>query len=244
MAEKINVRGLLFDNVTKAEAVELIASRLEAGVTTVVITPNAEIVQSCVENEEMFRIVSSADVLLADGIGIIKAARILGTPIKEKVAGVEMGEALFERLRKHRFFLFGGKEGTAESAASKMAEKYGTDFAGCRHGYFAKTGKENDETVEAINKSGADVLYVCLGSPVQEKWIWDNAERLENVKLILALGGSLDIYAGNAKRAPKFFIKTGTEWLWRLICQPSRFVRMTALPKFYFGTWIYKLKKK
>lgn len=243
--EKIDVRGVLFDNVTKKEALTLITERLENGLFTAVFTPNSEIVQACIEDKELARTVSFADVTLPDGIGVVKAASILGTPLKEKVAGVEIGEALFSSLdcERHSFFFFGGAPGVADEAAKKMAVKYRCHIAGCRHGYVEKSGEENDETIEVINSSGADVLYVCLGFPAQEKWAAENAHRLENVKLILTLGGSLDIYAERTKRAPAIFIKAGLEWLWRLICQPSRIVRMMKLPKFYIGTLICKKKK-
>lgn len=247
---KINVRGVDFDNVTKSEAVALLVSRLEEGKRTVVFTPNSEIVQACIEDESFLDVIRYADVTLPDGIGVIKAASILGTPLKEKVAGVEIGEALFSALAdtSHSFFFFGGQKengdtpAVCEIAALKMTEKYGCKTAGTRHGYFAKDGAENDMTIEKINRSGADVLYVCLGSPAQEKWIKDNADRLDGVKLILGLGGSLDIYAGISKRAPSIFIKTGLEWLWRLLCEPSRLFRMMKLPKFYIGTHVYKMK--
>ena len=88
------------------------------------------------------------------------------------------------------------------------------------------------------------MLFVCLGAPVQEKWIAANRDKLDNVKLMLALGGSLDGYSGNVKRAPKVFRKLGLEWFYRLLCDPKRIGRMMALPKFYFGTWLFKLRGK
>ena len=120
----------------------------------------------------------------------------------------------------------------------------GIVFAGTRHGYFKKDGEENDETIRLINGSGAKILFVCLGCPAQEKWIDANRDRLPNVRLFMGLGGSLDGYTGNVKRAPKVFIDLGLEWFYRLLCQPQRIGRMMSLPKFYFGTWMYKLKKK
>lgn len=249
--EKINVRGVDFDNVTKEGATALLKSRLEAGCRTVVVTPNAEILQSCIDSPDMMKLINRADVVLPDGIGVVKAAKILGSPLCGRVPGVEVGEELFPLLREgHSFFFFGGKPGedgaqsVCAAAAGRMSEKYGCTVAGCRHGYYAKDGDENDVTIDEINRSGADVLYVCLGSPVQERWIFDNIDRLPGVKLVLALGGSLDIYAGSVKRAPSLFIKTGTEWLWRLLRQPSRIARAAALPKFYIGTYIYKHKMK
>ena len=97
--------------------------------------------------------------------------------------------------------------------------------------------------IDAINKTGANAVFVCLGCPAQEKWIYENREKL-NAKALLALGGSLDAYSGNVRRAPRIFIKLGLEWFYRLLCQPQRIGRMMKLPKFYFGTWLYKFKKK
>ena len=242
MMEKIDIRGIPFDNVTMDEAASLVEKRLGAGQKTAVFTPNAEIVQSCIESEEILRTVRFADVILPDGIGVVKAAKILGTPLKEKVPGVELGERLFSDLAKtgNTFFILGGKPGVAEDAAKNISEKYGTHFAGCRDGYFEKSGAESDSVVNEIVSSGADVLIVCLGFPAQEKWIKENFSKLENVKLALALGGSVDVWAGRVRRAPKLFIKLGLEWLWRLIRQPSRLGRMMKLPKFYLGMKKYK----
>ena len=85
---------------------------------------------------------------------------------------------------------------------------------------------------------------MCLGAPLQEKWIAANRNRLPGVKVLLGLGGSLDVYSGNLKRAPKIFIKLGLEWLYRLLCEPKRIGRMMSLPKFYFGTRRFKRAQK
>lgn len=238
--EKINIRGIPFDNVTKEEALALLGDRLRAGERTVVVTPNAEIVEACLHDDALMRTVTSADVILPDGVGVIKASRILEKPLKEKVPGVEVGEALFERMKDASFFILGGKEGVASDAAAKMSEKYGTRFAGTHHGYFMAQDGSSDKVIDEINASGASVLVVCLGFPAQEKWIAENIDRLPNVVLALALGGSVDVWAGHVKRAPKLFIALGLEWLWRLIRQPSRIGRMAALPKFYLGTKRFK----
>ena len=245
---KIDVRGLSFDNLTVAETLEVLSARLDAGEQTAVFTPNAEIVQACVDDPSLYPVIGSADVLIPDGIGVIKAARILGTPLKEKVAGVVVGEKLAEILSHKEgrsLFLLGGKPGVAQIAAEKLTEKYpGLTIAGIHDGYFKKEGEENEAVLTEIRASGADVLYVCLGAPAQEKWIYANRAALPEVKLLLGLGGSVDIYAGTAKRAPKIFIKFGLEWFYRLLREPKRIGRMMNLPKFYFGTWMYKLRGK
>ncbi len=245
---KIDVRGLLFDNLTVAETLETLLTRLEGGEQTAVFTPNAEIVQACIEDPSLFPVISSAQVLIPDGIGVIKAARILGTPLKEKVAGVVTGEKLAEALSSrptHSLFLLGGKPGVAAIAAEKLTEKYpGLVIAGVHDGYFQKEGAENEGVLREIAESGADVLYVCLGAPTQEKWIYANRSSLPGVKLMLGLGGSVDIYAGVSKRAPKIFVSLGLEWFYRLCKEPWRLKRMMSLPRFYFGTWLYKMRGK
>lgn len=243
---KINVRGVNFDNLTLDETVELILSRLKNGQQTAVYTPNSEIVQACIEDNALYDIINSAEVICPDGIGVVKAAKILKTPLKGKVAGIEVGEKLIASLTdgSKSIFLMGGKPGIAEKAAEELAKKYpGIKIAGTNDGYFKKEGEENNAVIAKINNSRADVLFVCLGAPAQEKWIYSNRDKL-NVTVMLGLGGSLDGYAGVVKRAPKVFINLGLEWFYRLLCEPWRLKRMMKLPKFYFGTVRYKFTGK
>lgn len=250
MSEKINIRGVMFDSISLDETVDILMNNLKSGVQTAVYTPNSEIVQQCIENNDLYKVINSAEIVVPDGIGVIKAGKILGTPFeKGKVAGIEVGEKLIESLShtEHTVYLLGGKPGVAETACEKLSEKYsGIKFAGFGDGYFDKSpdSEENLAVLNKINESGAEVLYVCFGAPAQEKWIYENRSRIPKVKLMLGLGGSLDGYAGIAKRAPKFFIKFGLEWFYRLLKEPKRIGRMMKLPKFYFGTWLYKLKNK
>lgn len=247
--EKINVRGINFDNVTLAEAAALLGEHIENGEGMMgVYTPNAEIVQLCIEKNEYYELINSAELIVPDGIGVIKAAKILGTPMKERVPGVELGEKMIEYCAKngHKVYFLGGKPGVASLAAENMAKKYpGLEIVGTGDGYFKKEGEESERVIDEILSSEAELLFVCLGVPVQEKWIFENRNRLsEKVKVCMALGGSLDVYSGNVKRAPVFFRKTGLEWLYRFIKQPSRVGRMMKLPKFLIGTYGEKMKRK
>lgn len=245
--EKTDVRGVKFLNTDKDGVLSFIWDRYERGEATAVFTPNPEIVQKCIEEPSLYETVNSAEAVIPDGIGIIKAAKILGTPLKARVPGVEVGERVIAESAAHgaRIFFMGSKPGVAEKAAEVMTKRYpGTVFAGTNDGYFAKSGEENDAVIAKINESAADILFVCLGAPTQEKWIHDNRGALPNVRVFLALGGSLDAYSGAVLRAPEFFIKHNLEWFYRLMKQPSRIGRMMSLPKFYFGTWAYKLRRK
>ena len=243
---KTDIRGLKIDNITMSEAVLMTENALEKGKKTVVFTPNAEIAQACSEDESIMKIISSADILLPDGAGILKAAKILGTPLREKVAGVDYGENVARMCAEkgYSLFILGGKPTVAEKAAEHLRGRYpGLKIAGCRDGYFDKSPEGSEAVVNEINAAKADVLYVCLGFPAQEKWAMENTARLSPL-VIACLGGSVDIYAGTAKRAPKLFISLHLEWLWRLIKQPSRIGRMMALPKYIIETKKYKRRKQ
>lgn len=246
MSDKINIRGVLFDNTTLVDATAQVADHLANGDGLFsVFTPNSEIVQLCIEHHEYYDLINSASLIIPDGIGVIKASKILRTPLKEKVAGVELGEATLKHCAEHGIgvFFLGAKPGVANDAAKVMQEKYpGLPVLGTHDGYFKKTGEENDAVISEIVASQAKVLFVCLGVPAQEKWIYENRDRLIGVKVALALGGSLDVYSGNVKRAPKLFIRLGLEWFYRLLKEPKRIGRMMKLPKFYFGTWLYRIK--
>ncbi|MBO5649514.1 MAG: WecB/TagA/CpsF family glycosyltransferase [Clostridia bacterium] len=243
--DKINIRGIPVDNVTLEEAFAAVLDFTKTDTFHTVCTPNAEIVQQCVEDEAMADLVRRADLIIPDGAGVVLASKILGTPLKAKTPGCELGERIVRASGAHglRVYFLGGKPGVAALAAQKLQEKY-PDFtpAGMHDGYFEKTGAENDAVLAEINAAAPDVLFVCFGVPAQEKWIDANREKLPSVRVALGLGGSLDSYAGTVKRAPRIFIRLNLEWFYRLCCQPSRIGRMMKLPKFIFGTLLLRLR--
>ncbi len=236
--EQITVRGIPFDNVTMREAVARADALLQEDGVSVVVTPNAEIAYDALLDASLMETIRGASLILPDGAGILRAAEILGTPLKEKVAGVEFGEAMIKHAAEAGIgvFLLGGKPTVAERAAERLRVKYTSlTVCGTHDGYFEKTGAENDAVIEEINASGAALIFVCLGAPLQENWIFANKDALRTVRLAACLGGSLDIYAGTAKRAPRLFILLRLEWLWRLLREPKRLGRMMRLPKYIRG---------
>ena len=248
MNGKINIRGVYFDNVNMDEAMEKVTSMVGTEGLDYMFTPNSEIVQNCIENPALFEVINSASIIIPDGIGVVYASKILKTPLKAKVPGCEVAEKLMEYAAKSGdgvFFFGGGKkteerEAVSTLAKEKMCEKYpGLNVVGTRDGYF--TEADVPSIIEEINNSGAKILFVCLGAPKQEKWIYDNRDALK-VNFAAGLGGTLDVFAGTVKRAPEFFIKANLEWFYRLLCMPSRLGRMMKLPKFLFGTMIKKNK--
>ena len=244
---KINIRGLYFDNVTMAEAVSLAERALEDQRQISVFTPNAEIAHLAVRDSAFMRLLNGADILLPDGAGIVLASEILKAPLKQKVAGVDFGTEVLSLAAKNGYpvFLLGGKPSVAETAAKKLKAQFpALRIVGTHNGYFEKKGAENGRVLRQINESGARILFVCFGAPAQEQWIAENKSRLPTVRLLAGLGGSLDIYAGAARRAPSFFIGARLEWLYRLVREPRRFGRMLRIPQYITGAYKERLFSK
>lgn len=240
--DKVNILGVHVDRVSANEAADKIVEFLDTDSFHAVVTPNSEIIMHSYRNSEFCDIINSAELITADGIGVVYASKILKKPITERAAGYDIAKLVLGKIKDtgHSLFLFGGKPGVAEEAAKNILRDYdGIKIAGMRNGYFSED--EEDEIVKEINSSGADLLFVCLGAPKQENWI--NAHRGElKVKAAMGIGGSLDVFAGRVKRAPEFFCKTGLEWFYRLCKEPWRLGRMMDLPKFAF-TVLMKGKK-
>ena len=233
--------GVGFDNLTKSEFTAKAETMLLNRERGYVVTPNAEIVYEAIHDDGFRCLLNDASMVLPDGAGVVLGAKILGTPIKEKVAGIEFGEEVCRILAKSggRLYLLGSKPGIAKAAGKKLAEKYpGLVICGAADGYF----KDEKAVVEKINEAKPDVLFVCLGAPKQEKFIREHFEELE-VTLMLGLGGSLDGYAGVARRAPKWMIDLSLEWLYRLLKEPKRLGRMMRLPKFVLACGGEKLRR-
>lgn len=222
------IMGVTFDDVTLEEAVAA-GEALAAGPGfSYVVTPNPEIVAMARQTETYREILNGAGLVLPDGIGVVHAAKILGTPLKGRVPGIDFASALVERLARSglRLFLLGAKPGVAEQAAENLRKAHpGLLICGTHDGYF----QEDAPVVEEIKAAKADVLFTCLGAPKQEHWMVQYGPET-GVKLAVGLGGSLDVFAGTVERAPEAWRKAGMEWLYRLLKEPSRFGRMAKLP--------------
>lgn len=230
--EKVEILGVNFDNVTMEEAVARCETFLQENTGHLIVTPNPEIVMRAKDDEEFKQIINQAELVIPDGIGIIKAGNILKTPLKERVAGYDL---ICELLKKYQdgsatFYFWGSKPGYAEEAKQKVQEKYPSiNIVGTHTGYF--TEEEKPQIVEEIRNLKPDILLVGTGAPKQEKII--NQYKQEGFfKIGIGCGGSIDVLAGEVKRAPKFFIKLHLEWFYRLLKEPSRWRRMLVLPQF------------
>ena len=238
---RIDVLGVGFDNLTMDEAVAEGLRLTESQGTHYVVTPNPEIVELCRENLAAKIAVNEADLVLADGIGVVKGAAMLGTPLKGRVPGIEFAAGLMAGLaaKGKKLYLLGAKPGVAEQAAGRLQTTYpGLVIAGTHDGYF----KDDAAVAEEIRKTGADVVFVCLGAPKQELWM-KKFGPATGAHLLCGLGGSLDIFSGTTERAPKFWSDHGLEWLYRLCREPRRIGRMMKLPLFLVHVRQEKRKK-
>lgn len=224
------IMGVTFDDVTLEEAVAA-GEALAAGPGfSYVVTPNPEIVAMARQTETYREILNGAGLVLPDGIGVVHAAKILGTPLKGRVPGIDFASALVERLARNglRLFLLGAKPGVAEQAGENLKKRYpDLLLCGTHDGYFQTDGP----VVDQIRAARADVVFVCLGAPKQERWMAQYGPET-GAHLMVGLGGVLDVYAGHVKRAPEIWQKLGMEWCYRLLHQPSRLGRMAKLPLF------------
>lgn len=237
---RIEVLGVPIDNVNMEQALSAALMLMERPEAAYCVTPNAEIVYETLTDQELKACVCQADLILPDGAGVVLGAKILGTPLQEKVAGIDFAANLMERMAAEgkTLYLLGGKPGVAETAAERLREKYPElVICGMRDGYFT----EDAPVVAEINCQKPDALFVCLGAGKQEKFM--NAHQKElRVGFMAGLGGSLDGFAGNVKRAPKWMIRCNLEWLYRLLKEPWRFGRMLRLPKFLWKVVRVRMK--
>lgn len=225
---KKNILGVHIDDVTCQEAIDRGVSLMNAGGFHYAVTPNPEFILAARKDSEFRATLNAADLTIPDGVGVIYAAKLLGTPLKEKVPGIDFAQGLLAQMAAQGkgLFLLGAKPGVAEQAAENLKNAYpGLSIRGVHDGYF----QEDAPVIEAIQASGADVLFVCLGAPKQERWMRQNGPAT-GVHLAIGLGGSLDVFAGTVERAPQKWQNLGLEWLYRLIKEPSRWRRMAKLP--------------
>ena len=243
--KKVNILGAKVFCLTMEEAKKIAMSFFESEGKKVIYTPNSEIILYGSKNSDFMPRLNSADLLIADGIGVVYGAKILRNPLPERVAGFDLLKEIFPLMAKKGLsvYLLGAKPGVAEKAGENLKKDYpGLQVAGCHDGYF----KDDSEVIKDINEKKPDLLLVCLGFPKQENWIYDNRDKLD-VKAMIGAGGCLDVFSGTVERAPEFYCKHGLEWFYRLKKEPWRFMRMTALPVFalkvLFKGWKYKQEK-
>lgn len=230
-------------NLTMIEAVDLIGVNLAEKKQCSIFFANPDCLNKMISDREYFTILKTGDYIFPDGIGLVIAGKMLQTPLKENINGTDMLPYICRMAASKGFsiFLLGGKPGIAEKAGEKINAAYGVTLAGTEHGYFNHQ-TESDRVIEKINNSGAAILLVGFGAPLQEKWISIHRHKLKP-DVLIGVGGLFDFYSGTIRRAPDWIREIGLEWVYRMLQEPGRMWRryIVGNPLFLYRVMKWKM---
>jgi N-acetylglucosaminyldiphosphoundecaprenol N-acetyl-beta-D-mannosaminyltransferase len=229
--DNIDFFGISISNRDIDELVEIADGFVKSGVPHLVVTLNGEMAARAFKDAEFLEIVQQADLVVADGVGIVWGARMLGPHIENRIPGIEFSGSLLALAERkgYRVYFLGAKPDIVKRAASNLMTRYpGLHVAGFHSGYF--DAAEEALMIQEIRAAHVDILLVGMGGGIQEKWIWYHRDM--GIPIAIGVGGTFDVWSGLVRRAPRFVQKTGTEWLYRLVVQPSRVRRVGSI--FYF----------
>jgi N-acetylglucosaminyldiphosphoundecaprenol N-acetyl-beta-D-mannosaminyltransferase len=219
----VEIFGVPVNNLTLAETLRMVNETIASSKQIHHSVINAGKVVAMDSNPELRKSVCEADIINADGQGIVWAAKHLGTPIKERVTGIDLMNALIAgaRVKGHKIYFFGAKQEVVDRVVEVVTEQHSTDIiAGYRNGYFSDD--EESQIAGMIAESGANILFVAMTSPKKEIFLAQHKEVLSKVNFVMGVGGSFDVLAGKVKRAPLWMQKIGLEWFYRFIQEPRR----------------------
>jgi len=245
LKDRLKILNIWVDPVDRKEAIRWVKNILETGTKPhAIIAANPEKNFSITKDAILYNTFKNADLLLPDGIGVVLAARILYNANLERVPGSEF---IFDICNiaadgGYKVFIYGAKEDVNKKAVEELKNRYqDLKIVGRANGYVKES--EMVDLIDRINLTKAEILFLALGSPKQEKWYATHKSRLHHVKVVPGVGGTLDTIAGSVKRAPVVWHKFSAEWLYRLIMEPGRIKRQKVLPVFAAMVLMSKLKK-
>ncbi len=241
-SNRLHILGVPVDPTTFVDLVDTVAGWIASPQKRLhqICTVSPEFVMIAQDNPEFMRVLHDADLCVADGIGLVFASWYLRHPLPERVTGSDGMPLLAARAAREgwKLFLLGAEPGVAERAAQELCRRFpGVQIVGVYAGSPAP--EEDDELVQRVNASGADILFVAYGAPKQDLWIARNRSCL-NVYVAMGVGGTFDFLAGVQVRAPRWMQRLALEWLYRLLQQPSRWRRMLRLPRFVWAVLLHR----
>jgi N-acetylglucosaminyldiphosphoundecaprenol N-acetyl-beta-D-mannosaminyltransferase len=225
----VSVLGCPIDALSMTETVERCGELIDAGEASQQVSINAAKLILLRRDARLRRIVQDCALISADGQPVVWASRLLGNPLPERVAGIDLMFALLARAERRgdRVYVLGARADVLAVAMSRLVSRYpGVDFCGWHHGYF--TDAESPAIAQEIARQSPDLLLVAMTSPRKEYWLAEYGRDL-GVPLMLGVGGSIDVVAGVTRRAPRAWQQLGLEWLFRLLQEPRRMFRRYAV---------------
>ncbi|MFO7947580.1 MAG: WecB/TagA/CpsF family glycosyltransferase [Armatimonadota bacterium] len=241
-ADAYELFGVRIHSVTMDEAMDMVRRFIEADSPHIIVTTDAGGIMRARDDEQMQQIMNNADLVTADGAGVVLAARLLNLAIPTRVAGCDMISRICAVAADmgRSVYLLGAAPGVAQKAADNLCQQIpDLQIAGTHHGYFDED--EEEQIIEEIRQTRPAALFVALGAPKQEKWIVKHMERL-GVPVCIGIGGSFDVIAGVKQRAPVWMQRAGLEWLYRTMKEPKRVTRLAALPGIIWLTFAELLR--
>jgi N-acetylglucosaminyldiphosphoundecaprenol N-acetyl-beta-D-mannosaminyltransferase len=243
MDQRIIVLGTPIDNLSMSETLDSITEAIEGHRHLHHTVVNAGKIVSMQKDAQLRESVINADIINADGQGVVWASKLLGKPLKERVAGIDLMEELVHLASRngYKLFFFGAKEEVVKSVVDHYSKIYSPDIiAGYRNGYFKK--EDEPAIARQIADSGANILFVAISSPTKENFLYQNREVLRKVNFIMGVGGSFDVVSGLVRRAPHWMQNAGLEWLYRVYQEPGRMFKRYLVGNTRFIGLVLKYK--
>jgi len=234
---RVDILGTPIDNMTMQQTLDLIEQAIEKNQRVSHTVVNAGKIVLMHQNAQLKQSVVNADIINADGQGVVWASWILGQPIVERVTGIDLMDNLVELAyrKKYKIFFFGAKDDILNKVIEHYSSKFSRNIvAGYRNGYFKKS--EERSIAQQIADSGAQILFVAITSPLKENFLYENRDLLQSVNFTMGVGGSFDVVAGYVKRAPLWMQNSGLEWLYRVYQEPKRMFK-----RYMVGNWKFML---
>jgi N-acetylglucosaminyldiphosphoundecaprenol N-acetyl-beta-D-mannosaminyltransferase len=225
MSGRITMMGCGIDNLSMEESLERVEGFVRSGLPHQHVVVNVDKLVKASRDIELRRIVNACDLVNADGMPVVWASRLLGKPLKERVAGIDLFEALMRRAgeRGWRVFLLGARAEVVAQVAGIYRRRYpGLVLAGWRDGYWRD--EEELQVAQQVRDSGADLLFVAVSSPRKEQFL-NRHQAAMRVPFAMGVGGTFDVATGRVRRAPRWMQRAGLEWFWRFLQEPRRMFR-------------------
>lgn len=242
MRERITLMGCQIDNLSMEETLQTIEGFIQSGQPHQHVVVNVDKLVKASRDEGLRQIINDCALINVDGMPVVWASRLLGKGLKERVAGVDLFEALMQRAARKgwRVFLLGAKEEVVSGVKNLYERKYpGLTVAGYRNGYW--TAGEEPAVVEQIKAARADLLFVAISSPKKEQFLGRYQAEMQ-IPFAMGVGGTFDVAVGKVRRAPLWMQKCGLEWFYRFLQEPRRmFKRYFIDDMAFFGLLLKEL---